>query len=56
MPGAWLTKVASRSCLNLLGSAPGPARDLRGRMDPLTAAAGGYGTPKPVPLPRRGRP
>ena len=41
-PGAWLTTVAGRICLNLrLG--PGPARDLRRRVDPGAAAGAGGG-------------
>ena len=37
-PGAWLTTVASRICLNLLGSARARRETLRGRMDPRAAA------------------
>jgi Sigma-70 region 2 len=35
-PGAWLTTVASRICLDVLGT--GPAGALRGPMDPRAAA------------------
>ena len=35
-PGAWLTRVASRICLNVLGS--GPPGTLCGRMDPRAVA------------------
>ena len=37
-PGAWLTTVASRICLNVLGSARARRETLRGRMDPRAAA------------------
>ena len=37
-PGAWLTTVASRICLDLLGSARARRETLRGRMDPRAAA------------------
>ena len=40
-PGAWLTTVASRICLNLLGSARARRETLRGRMDPRAAARTG---------------
>ena len=37
-PGAWLTTVASRICLDLLGSARARRETLCGRMDPRAAA------------------
>ena len=37
-PGAWLTTVASRICLDLLGSARARRETLRGRVDPRAAA------------------
>ena len=54
-PGAWLTTVASRICLDLLGSARARRETLRGRMDPRAAArtarsgsAGSRAAPRPT--------
>ena len=51
-PGAWLTTVASRMCLNLLGSARVRRETVRGRVDPRADArahgvgrTGGRATP-----------
>ncbi len=48
-PGAWLTKVASRICLNLLGSA-------RARREPYVGAWLPEPLPDPLPDPAEWRP
>ena len=54
-PGAWLTTVASRICLNLLGSARARRETLRGRLDP-GAAARAHGVDHRAARRRRDRP